>query len=121
MMLVSLLALLVQPPAESPSHVYEGERIPLGSPLHGSDYLLIAAAARRPELRGTDLSCYRIYVYDREGSRRVSFIEARDRVIERRTGAGTRITYLPPDPSCRSIDFVMDPGGRVARVIRSRH
>jgi hypothetical protein len=121
MMLVSLLALLVQPAAESPSHDDAAEQIDLGSPLRGSDYLLIAAAARRPELRGTDLSCYRIYVYDRDGSRRVSFVSARDRVIERRTEAGTQITYLPPDPNCRSIDFVMGRNGRVARVIRSGH
>jgi hypothetical protein len=121
MMIAYLLALLVQPPAESPSQVIAVEQLDLGEPLRGSDYLLIATAARRPELRGTDLSCYRIYVYDRGGSRRVSFVEARNRVIERQTSRGTTITYLPPDPKCRSIDFVMGRDGRVTRVIRSRH
>lgn len=121
MMIASLLALLVQPSEESPPRVIDAERLELGAPLHGSDYLLIAAAARRPELRGTDLSCYRIYVHDREGSRRVSFLEARNRVVERQAATGTEITYLPPNPNCRSIDFVMGRDGRVVKVIRSRH
>ena len=83
--------------------------------------MLIAEAARRPEMQRADLSCYRIYVYDEDGARRVAFFAARNRVIERTTETGTKITYLPPDPKCRSITFVMAGDGRVARVIKSRH
>ena len=49
----------------------------MGEPIRGADYLLIEEAARHPELRGADLSCYRIYVYTEGGVRRVAFIEAR--------------------------------------------
>ncbi len=117
---IPLLALmLVQQSPEA--HVISVERVNLGQPLSGFDFLLIAEAVRRPEMGGADLSCYRIYVYNEGGERRVAFVEARDRVVERKTDAGTEITYLPPDPKCRSITFVMDDDGGVARVIHSRH
>lgn len=114
--------LLVQQPDDGAAHVIRVEQAPdLGHPLNGSDYMLIGEAARHPRLRGADLSCYRIYVYDEEGERRVAFVAARNRVLERVTGEGTEITYLPPDPTCRSISFVMRSDGRVRRVILTRH
>src|SRR6187551_2674561 len=119
MVLFPLLAmLLLQQPAEG--QVPSANVSPLGEPLAGADYLLIAEAARRPEMRGVDLSCYRIFVHGVYGDRRVSFVEARKRVIERETDAGTEITFLGPDPKCPSISFVMDADGNVARVIHSR-
>ena len=121
-MIASWLALLLlQPPEEAePPHVISVHHVDLGYPLNGSDYLLIAEAARHPAMRGANLSCFRIYAYDEDGARRIAFVEARDRVVERPTPTGTTITYLPHDPTCRSISFVMDDQGRVARVIRTR-
>lgn len=119
---VLVAALLVQQPDDGEADVIRVEQAPeLGHPLSGSDYLLIAEAARHPRMRGADLSCYRIYVHNEGGERRVAFVNARDRVLERVTGEGTEITYLPPDPNCRSISFVMRSDGRVRRVILTRH
>ena len=117
-MISGMLALLLwQQPVESSAHAISAEHVDMGGPLRGADYLLIAEAARRPEMRGAHLSCYQIYVYDQDDGRRVAFVAARSRMIER----GTEIVYLPPDPNCRSISFVMGSDGRVARVIRTRH
>jgi hypothetical protein len=113
--LFAALLLLAQPVAS------EGRRVDLGAPLAGSDFLLIAAAVRHPAMRGARLACYRIFVHDERGRRQVSFVAARERVTQRRTTNGTIISYLPPDPNCRSISIEMDAHGRVARVIYSRH
>lgn len=123
-MIAETLALLLSVPVPTPglpqvAAVKQEE--PLGTPLAGADHLLIATAARHPRMRGADLSCYDIYVHDREGARWVSFLEARERVVERQTGTGTEITSLPPDPRCRSVSFEMNAKGRVERVIPSRH
>jgi hypothetical protein len=119
---VLLALLLVQQPEHGGPHVSSVEQAPdLGHPLSGSDYLLIAEAARHPAMRGADLSCYRIHVYAEGGERQVTFLEERNRVLERVTGEGTKITYLPPDPECRSISFVMRSDGRVRRAILTRH
>jgi hypothetical protein len=117
-----LLLLLAQQAPEGAAHVVAREGVAAwGHPLSGSDYLLIAAAARHPAMRGADLSCYRIYVHEERGARRVIFLEARDRLLERVTDEGTEITYLPQDPNCRSISFVMRSDGRVGQVIYTRH
>jgi hypothetical protein len=118
-MLVALL--LLASPAPPDPHVISVEQIDPGVTLTGHDYLLIAEALRHPTMRSANLSCYRINVSDRHGARQVAFIEARQRVIEEETSGGTTITYLPPDPRCRSMTFVMNRNGRVARVIYSRH
>lgn len=118
---VLIAVLLVQQPDNGAPNVNRVEQAPdLGHPLNGSDYVLIGEAARHPRMRGANLSCYRIYVYDEEGERRVAFVAARNRVLERVTGEGTEITSLPPDPNCRSISFVMHSDGRVGRVILTR-
>ena len=116
------LLLLAQQPDEAAGHVVSVREAPdLGHPLSGADYLLIAEAARHPRLRGADLSCYDIHVYDDAGERHVSFLDPRDRMLEQATDEGTIITHLPPDPKCRSISFVMRSDGRVGRVILTRH
>ena len=121
-MLYGLLALLlVQRPDDGAPHVAGVEETDLGRSLSGSDFVLIAEAARHREMRGKSLSCYSIYVYAQGGQRRVAFVEARDRMVERQTATGTEIIYLPPDPNCRSISFEMRSDGRVGKVIRSRH
>ena len=123
-MIVEMLALIMSPPVTSSfgSQVVAIEQEePLGHPLAGGDYLLIAEAARHPKMRGVDLSCYAIYVHERQGARWVSFLAARERIIEAAKADGTEITYLPLDPNCRSISFVMNAKGRVARVVLTRH
>ena len=119
-MVVSLIALMLfQQPFNG--HVVSVEQVDKGQAISGSDYLLIAEAARHPEMRDALLSCYRIYVRNAKGHRRVAFVEARNRVVEKKTETGTEITHLPPDPKCRSIEFEMGPDGRVAKVFHSRH
>jgi hypothetical protein len=119
-MIAETLAVLLQaaPPPEPalPPHVIAVEQVELGPPLAGSDYLLIAEAARHPRLRGIDLACYRIYVGREHGVRTLFFVEARNRRLER----PGEIVFLPPNPRCPSLSFEMDRRGRVARVIRSR-
>jgi hypothetical protein len=119
MILPVLALMLLQPSADD--HVIAVEDAPdLGQPIDGSDFLLIAEMARRPELRKVNLACYRIYTYEYEGARQVSFLEARDRMVENTTEEGTEIVWYPPDPKCPSLTFVIDDDGHVARVIRSR-
>jgi len=121
-MIVALLALLLAPQADQyESHVIAVEETNMGQPLRGSDYRLIAEAARRPEMRGANLACFNIYVFDQRGVRTVAFVEARQREIVRETEAGTEIVWLPLDPHCRSISFQMGRDGHVVRVIHTRH
>jgi hypothetical protein len=99
-----------------PPHVIAVEQVDLGTPLAGADYRLIAEAARHPRLRGINLTCYRIYVYQKHGVRAVSFVPTRDREVVR----PREIIFLPPDPACPSLTFEMNRRGHVARVILSR-
>lgn len=99
----------------------EARRADLGPSLAGSDFLLVTEAAGHPAMRGANLACYRIYVFDEDGRRRVAFVAARNSVTETETENGTVIAYEPPDPRCRSISFVMGASGRVERVIYTRH
>lgn len=119
-MIAPLLALLLMQQLDESASA-NVEYVDLGQPLSGSDYLLIAEAARHPDMFDADLSCYNIYVYDRAAARRVAFVAARDRVTEQQTETGDVTIYQPPDPNCRSISFVMSSDGRVAQVIRTRH
>lgn len=99
----------------------ETVEVRLGAPLSGADFLLIAETLRHRAMRGADIACYNIHVFDRQGARTVAFIEARQRVIEEDGREERILTFLPPDPNCRSISFEMDRRGRVSRVIYSRH
>ncbi len=114
------LALLLAPTV-LPPHVLEVEYVDPGRWVDGADHLLIAEAARHREMRGANLSCYRINVHKVRGATWVSFLNRRPRIIDEETEEGTIIHYLPIDPDCRSISFEMDARGRVKRVIYSRH
>jgi hypothetical protein len=116
-----LALLLLASPAPPDPHVIRVKQLYPGVPLTGNDYLLIAEALRHPAMRSADLSCYLVDVSDGHGARQVAFLEARQRVIEEQTPDGVEITYLPPDPRCRSMTFVMNRNGKVRRVIHSRH
>ena len=114
---LAILALLLQAAAPAPPVRHAD----LGPPLAGRDFLLIRTAARHRAMRGRDLGCYRIHIYDDEDGRRVAFVARRRPTTERETRNGRQILFHGQDPDCRTISFVMDAEGRVARVIHSRH
>jgi hypothetical protein len=117
-MLLSILAILFM--TQPAAHETDSEIVDMGSPLAGSDFLLIATAARHPAMHRANLACYRIYASHRGARRVIDFVEADWGVREVHTSEGTDIIYPPHNPRCRSISFEMDRRGRVVRVIRTR-
>ena len=114
---LAILSLLLQASTPAP----QVRHADLGPPLAGRDFLLIQAAARHPAMRGRNLACYRIQLHEEQDGRHVVFLGPRKPTTERKTAEGTEIIYPGQDPDCRTISFVMDADGRVARVIHTRH
>lgn len=102
-------------------HVIERQRVEATEPLNGTDFLLISRASKHPEIRGRDLSCYRIRNFRERGITTVAFLGKREPVHEITEGDHRVIIYPGPNPRCPSRSFEMDAHGRVARVIYERH
>ena len=90
-------------------------------PLSGPDFLLIAEAYKHPEMRGRDLSCYRIRVFRERGVRTVAFLGVRPPVRYVSGAEQDAIIYPGPNPRCPSKSFVMTKSGKVGQVIFARH
>lgn len=106
--------------AASALRVVDVRHLDPGRTLSGEDFLLVEAASRHPRIRGANIGCFTILVGSEGPLHRVDFV-APGGLSERVTPAGQEIVWVPPDPHCRSISFLLNARREVVRVILSRH